>query len=79
MGATTRHGEMATVPMERLSAEFAGMSGMKEELGRNEVFTQGLETSGRDWVLEETSASVACSLKHVEKTISYICVRDAMG
>lgn len=65
--------------MERLSAEFAGMSGMKEELGRNEVCAQDLETLGRDWVLEETSASVACSLKHVEKTISYICVQDAMG
>lgn len=38
-----------------------------------------MEALGRGWVLEETSASVACSFKHLEKTTSYsVCVQHAV-
>ena len=54
------------------------MSGMKRKRARSEVLRQGEENLGGGWVLEETSASIACSLEHLEKTISYsICVQHA--
>lgn len=62
--------------MRRMGAELAGMPGMERKRARREVCRQGMETLGGGWVPEETSASVACSLEHLEKTISYsICTQ----